>query len=78
MNVRSEFLNILQSYIDFPVEELPTDEGFKASSGIDSFTLIELIAETEEKFSLSIPNTALMQFRTINDIIGYIESNIKP
>ena len=44
MDVKKEFLGILQDYVDFPVEEVDTEAAFKAASGIDSFVFIEMIA----------------------------------
>ncbi|MBQ5882843.1 MAG: acyl carrier protein [Bacteroidales bacterium] len=74
MNTKAQFLNILQAYVDFPTEEIPTDKPFKAVAGIDSFMLIELISSIEDNFGFSIPNKDLQQFKTINDIVGYIDS----
>ena len=76
MDVKQEFLSILQDYVDFPVEEVNTEEAFKAASGIDSFVFIEMIAQIESHFGISIPNAGLKSFNTINDIIRYIESRV--
>ncbi len=73
MNVRQEFLDILQDYIDFPVSEIPSDKPFKASAGVDSFVFIEMISAMEDHFHISIPNSDLLNFRTLDDIILYIE-----
>ena len=76
MDVKQEFLSILQDYVDFPVEEVNTEEAFKAASGIDSFVFIEMIAQIESHFGISISNADLKSFNTINDIIRYIESRV--
>lgn len=76
MDVKKEFLAILQDYVDFPVEEVNTEEAFKAASGIDSFVFIEMIAAIEDHFGISIPNADLKSFNTISDIIRYIEARI--
>ena len=76
MNVKKEFLAILQDYVDFPVEEVNTEEAFKAASGIDSFVFIEMIAAIEDHFGISIPNADLKSFNTISDIIRYIEARV--
>jgi acyl carrier protein len=73
MNVKNEFLDILQDYIDFPVNEIHTDEPFKAVSGVDSFVFIEMISSVEEHFGIRIPNSDLVAFKTVDDIVGYIE-----
>lgn len=73
MNVKKEFLDILQDYVEFPVEEIHTDEPFKAASGVDSFVFIEMISSVEDHFGIRVPNADLVTFKTIDDIVGYIE-----
>ena len=72
MNVKNEFLDILQDYVDFPVNEIHTDEPFKAASGVNSFVFIEMISSVEDHFGIRIPNSDLLGFNTIDDIINYI------
>lgn len=76
MDVKKEFLGILQDYVDFPVEEVVTDVPFKAASGVDSFMLMELVGALEDHFGISIPNRDLMWLKTVDDMIGYIEKRI--
>lgn len=76
MDVKKEFLNLLQDYIDFPVDEINTEESFKSVSGVDSFMLIELISSIEDKFKIAIPNSDLAHFKSVNDIVGYIGKRI--
>lgn len=76
MDVKKEFLGILQDYVDFPVEEVVTDVPFKVASGVDSFMLMELVGSLEDHFGISIPNRDLMGLKTADDMIGYIEKRI--
>ena len=76
MDVKKEFLGILQDYVDFPVEEVDTEAAFKAASGIDSFVFIEMIAAIEDHFGITIPNADLKSFNTLSDIIRYIEARV--
>ena len=73
MNVKTDILNILQDYIEAPVDEITTDMPFKAVANIDSFMLIELIAAIEDHFGVAISNTDLGGFKTIDDIVAYVE-----
>jgi len=73
MNAKQEFLDILQDYVDFPVNEIHTDEPFRASSVVDSFVFIEMISAVEDHFGIRIPNSDLVGFKTVDDIVGYIE-----
>lgn len=73
MDVRKEFLDILQDYVEFPVSEVQTDQPFKATAYVDSFMFIEMISAVEEHFHIRIPNSDLVGFVTLDDLIGYIE-----
>ena len=72
MDIKRDFLSILQDYVDFPVEEIQTSEPFKAVSGIDSFVMMEIVNSIEDHFSIAIPNNDLVHFRSVDDIVGYI------
>ena len=74
MSAKTDILSILQDYIEAPVEEIATDMPFKAVASIDSFMLIELIATIEDHFGVTISNTDLVGFNTIDDIVAYVES----
>ena len=76
MDIKKDFLSILQDYVDFPVEEIQTSEPFKAVSGIDSFVMMEIVNSIEDHFSIAIPNNDLVHFRSIDDIVGYIDKRL--
>lgn len=76
MDIKRDFLSILQDYVDFPVEEIQTSEPFKAVSGIDSFVMMEIVNSIEDHFSIAIPNNDLVHFRSIDDIVGYIDRRL--
>lgn len=76
MQIKNDFLGILQDYVDFPVEEIVTDMPFKAASGVDSFMMIEMISAVEEHFGIHIPNRDILQLKTVDDMVGYIQSKL--
>lgn len=76
MDIKKDFLSILQDYVDFPVEDIQTSEPFKAVSGIDSFVMMEIVNSIEDHFSIAIPNNDLVHFRSIDDIVGYIDRRL--
>ena len=73
MDTKAQVLDIVQDYVDFPVEEIETDKSFKATVGMDSFIMIEMVSSIENRFGISIPNSDLKNFNTLNDIISYID-----
>ena len=42
---------------------------------LSSFTLIQLICAIEDEFDIEIPNSAITKFKTVKDVIKFIEKN---
>ncbi len=40
-----------------------------------SFALIQLICAIEDEFDIEIPNSAIKKFKTVKDVITFIEKN---
>lgn len=40
-----------------------------------SFAIIQLICAIEDEFDIDIPNAAIKKFKTVNDIIKFLEKN---
>ena len=79
-DIRNEFTAIVRKVIGKPnMEEkellgmLFIDEGY-----IDSFQLVEMIAELEEKFGVKFSSAELTskQFRTFKGVLEIIEGNL--
>lgn len=74
MDTAAELLDVIKDYVDVPVGEIDMNEGLKFMNGIDSFVLLSIIGAIEERFGISIPNERLLEFKTLNDILNYINS----
>ena len=46
------------------------------SLGISSLGLIQLICAVEDEFDIEIPNSAIKKFKTVGDVISFIEKEI--
>lgn len=75
MDIKEELFEILQDYIDVPSEEIDLDESLKMASGLNSFVFLSMVSTIEEHFGVQIPNDKLVEFKTLNDIIRWIETN---
>ncbi len=47
-----------------------------ADLGIDSLGVMEIVADVEDTFKLSIPDDALKHVETVGDVIGAIETRL--
>lgn len=74
MNVRAELVEIISEYVEIPAEVINTSESLKLGIGLDSFATLSLISSIEEHFNIAIPDDKLQQFKTLDDIIAYVES----
>ena len=76
MDVKQEVLDIVKEYIDIPAEDINIEEGLKFAVGIDSFVMFSMVGNIEDRFHISIPNDKLQGFKTLGDIISFIEDNL--
>lgn len=44
--------------------------------GISSLGIIQLICGLEDEFDVEIPNSAIKKFKTIKDVIVFLEKNV--
>ena len=70
MDTKETLLDIIREYVDVPADEINTDQAFKTAMGVDSFIFMAMISSIEERFNLSIPNSDLLTFKTLDDIIA--------
>lgn len=76
MDIKGQLIEIIQDYIDFPASEIDPQVPLKTVAALDSFVLIELIASIEDRFCISIPNEDVKGFKTLNDMIEYLEKKL--
>lgn len=69
-------LDIVSEYVDVPAEEINLDEPLRLSGEINSFVFLSMISAIEERFGVSISNTQMTEFKTLAQIITYLESTV--
>ena len=42
--------------------------------GFNSFELVKLISELEKSFNVEIPDRALIEFKTVQDVLDYLSA----
>ena len=62
-----------QSKID-PAQVKP-DSRLVEDLKADSLDIVELVMELEKQFNLEIPDEAMPQLSTVQDVVNYIEQN---
>jgi acyl carrier protein len=75
-SLRDELRSILQKYA--PNREHPIDEKTElvAHLGLDSLAVMEVVADVEDKFGLTIDDDDLRALLTVGDVAGSIEQRL--
>ena len=48
-----------------------------ADLNIDSADMVDIVLEVEEQFNIQVPDAQFSHFRTIGDLVDFIENNIQ-
>ena len=73
--VLDQIKKILVETMDIEEEKITLDTKLKDDLNLDSLDSVELIMSAEEEFGIEIPDEDVMNFKTVNDIVNYIEEH---
>ena len=54
--------------------EITRESVLLADLGMNSFDLVNLVCEVEDEFDVEIPDRVIGTFKTVGDVIDYIEA----
>ncbi len=67
--------DIIAKQLSVKVEEIKNDSNIAEELGADSLDLVEILMSLEDEFGISIPDEAIPEIKTINDVVKFIETN---
>ena len=73
--VLDQIKEILKDTMDIDESKITLDAKLKEDLELDSLDSVELILSAEEEFGIEIPDEDVMNFKTVNDIVNYIEEH---
>lgn len=73
--VLDQIKEILKDTMDINESKITLDAKLKEDLELDSLDSVELIMSAEEEFGIEIPDEDVMNFKTVNDIVNYIEEH---
>lgn len=76
MNLTSEVIKIISEVTEFPKENIKLESNLLSNLELESLDIVNLIAELEKKYKISIKDEEIKYFQTVEDIINYIEKNV--
>lgn len=65
--------DIIAKQLSVKAEEIKNDSNIAEELGADSLDLVEILMSLEDEFGISIPDEAIPQIKTINDVVAFIE-----
>ena len=73
--VLDQIKEILKDTMDIDESKITLDAKLQEDLELDSLDSVELIMSAEEEFGIEIPDEDVMNFKTVNDIVNYIEAH---
>ena len=73
--VLDQIKEILKDTMDIDESKITLDAKLKEDLELDSLDSVELIMSAKEEFGIEIPDEDVMNFKTVNDIVNYIEEH---
>ena len=73
--VLDQIKEILKDTMDIDESKITLDAKLKEDLELDSLDSVELIMSAEEEFGIEIPDEDVINFKTVNDIVNYIEEH---
>lgn len=67
-----EIKSIITEYTGIPANQISEDMSLNSEIGLDSFAVISMIAEIEDRLHVTIPDYEISSFQTLSDIANYI------
>ena len=72
-NTIDKVKDIVAKQLSVKPEEIKNDSNIAEELGADSLDLVEILMSLEDEFGISIPDEAIPQIKTINDVVAFIE-----
>lgn len=68
---------ILEEFADISKEEMQLESDILNDLGMNSIDVMEAVVKVEEVFFINIPDRIISNFRKLEDVVNYLESNIE-
>ncbi len=68
--------NILEAQLDIDPATITEETSIIDDLGADSLDMVELMMTVEEEFDITIQDNDAHLFKTVGDVVNYIEANM--
>lgn len=67
--------SILYEYTGIEILEISKESNLKNDLGLNSLDLVELACAIEDEFGVEIPDRAIKDIKTVEDVMNFLEEN---
>lgn len=67
---------ILMDQLDLAEEKITMDSDIVEDLEADSLDVVDLVMTMEDEFGVEVPDDQIENFKTVGDIVRYVEANV--
>ena len=67
--------DIIAEQLSVDADKVTLEANIQEDLDADSLDIVDLITTIEDEFDISIPEEAVEEIKTVNDIVTYVENN---
>ena len=67
--------DIIAEQLSVDADKVTLEANIQEELDADSLDIVDLITTIEDEFDISIPDEAVEEIKTVNDIVTYVENN---
>ena len=75
MTVFETLQQIISEQLEIPASEITYASDIADDLGADSLDVVDIVMSIEDTFGVEVPDVALENVRTVEDVVKYIEDN---
>ena len=75
LNGLKEILRTIEGHDDKVIDAATEESNLKSDLGLNSIGMLYIMITIEEKFEISFEDSHIEDFKTLGDVISYIEEN---
>lgn len=72
-----KFVEILADQLDVDKDTITGETKISEDLNADSLDVVEMLMAIEDEFNIEIPDEEIENFKTVNDVVEYIQNNTK-
>ncbi len=76
MSTFEKMQEIISEQLEIAIDEITYDSHIMEDLNADSLDVVDLIMSIEDEFGIEVPDEALENIRTVEDVVKYIEDHI--